>query len=58
MKNQPKLDVSLQPPRFKIHSLMVSLIHLPFEEFLITFENLKFEILKNVVPTANAVPYF
>ena len=30
MKNQPKLDVSLQPPRFTIHSLMV----FPFEELL------------------------
>ena len=30
MKNQPKFDVSLQPPRFTIHSLMI----FPFEELL------------------------
>ena len=35
MKNQPKFDVSLQPPRFTIHSLMLFL----FDKFLT--DNLK-----------------
>ena len=35
MKNQPKVDISLQPPRFTIYSLIV----FPFEKFLT--DNLK-----------------
>ena len=35
MKSQPQFDVSLQPPRFTIHSLMV----FPFENVLT--DNLK-----------------
>ena len=35
IKNQPKFDVSFQPPRFTIHSLTV----IPFEKFLT--DNLK-----------------
>ena len=71
MKKQPEFVVSLQPPRFTIHSLMV----FPFEKFLT--DNLEtyglmdpvhfsdfLDILKNVVPTVpfsvttNDVPYF
>ena len=67
MKNQPKLDVSLQPPRFKRHSLMA----FPFETFFtdnlkiyglmdpVNFlENVLLAILKNVVATINIVRYF
>ena len=73
MKYQPKFDVSLQPRRFTIHSLIV----FSFEKFstvnlktyghmdpLNFLENVLLEILKNVmltVPfsvTTKAVPYF
>ena len=73
MKNHPKYDVWLQPPRFTKHSLMV----FPFEKFLtdnlktyglmepVSFlENVLLDILKNVMPTVpfsattNAVLYF
>ena len=71
MKNQPKFVV--QPPCFKIHSLMV----FPFEKCLtdnlnnygitdnVTFhENVLLDIVKKLVPTVsfstttNAAPYF
>ena len=73
MKNQPKFDVSLQPPRFTIHSLIV----FPFEKFFtdnlktyglidpVNFlENVLLDVLKTVMPTVpfsvteNVVPYF
>ena len=72
MKHQSKFDVWLQPPRFKIRSLMV----FPFRKFLtdnlktyglmgpVNFlENVRLNNLKNVMPagpfsvTTNAVPY-
>ena len=72
MKHQPKFDVWLQPPRFKIHSLMV----FPFRKFLtdnlktyglmgpVNFlENVRLNNLKNVMPagpfsvTTNAILY-
>ena len=73
MKNQPKFVISLQPPRFTIHSIIVFL----FEKFLIAnlktyglidlvnfLEDALLDILKNVMPTVpfsvttNAVPHF
>ena len=73
MKNQSKFDVSFQPPRFTIHSIIVFL----FEKFLIAnlktyglidlvnfLEDALLDILKNVMPTVpfsvttNAVRHF
>ena len=72
-KNQSKFDISLKPPHFTIHSLMV----FPFEKFLtdnlkiyelmdpVNFlQNVLLDIFKKVIPTVpfsvttNSVPYF
>ena len=72
-KNQSKFDISLKPPHFTIHSLMV----FPFEKFLtdnlkiyelmdpVNFlQNVLLDIFKKVIPTVpfsvttKSVPYF